>query len=45
MDVKLQEKPSALKREYQALQIMNFFSFLFSWVIFTLQDPNPEPQH
>ncbi len=42
---KLQEKPSALKREHPALQnmkILNFF--LFSWVIFALLDPDPSAQ-
>jgi hypothetical protein len=39
---KLQEKPSAFKREHSALQnmkILNFFLFL--WVIFALLDPDP----
>jgi hypothetical protein len=40
---KLQEKPSALKREHSALQNMKFHNFfLFLWVIFALLDPDPE---
>ncbi len=38
----LQEKPSALKGDHPALQnmkILNFFLFL--WVFFALQDPDP----
>jgi hypothetical protein len=43
---KLQEKPSALKRKQSAFQKMKFFNFfLFLWVIFTLLDPYPDPQH
>jgi hypothetical protein len=45
MTPKLQEKPSALKKEYPALQnvkILHFFLFL--WVIFSLLDPDPDPQ-
>jgi hypothetical protein len=49
---KLQEKPSALKREHPALQKMTFILFfLCLWVIFALLDPdpgiplNPDPQH
>ncbi len=41
---KLQEKPSALKREHPALQnmkILYFFQFL--WVIFAPLDPDPDP--
>ncbi len=39
---KLQEKPSALKREHPALKNMKFLKlFLFLWVIFALQDPDP----
>ncbi len=38
---KLQEKPSALKREHPALQKMKFIdSLLFSWVSFALLDPD-----
>jgi hypothetical protein len=49
---KLQEKPSALKREYPALQKMKFINFfLCLLVIFALLDPdtdswtplNPDP--
>ncbi len=41
---KLQEKPLPLKREHPALQTMIFFYFfLYLWVIFALQDPDPEP--
>jgi len=36
---KLQEKPSALKREHPAIQNMKFFL----WVIFALLDPEPDP--
>ncbi len=36
----LQENPSALKREYVALQKMKFNKFFsFLWVIFALLDP------
>ncbi len=43
---KLQEKPSALKREHPAFQKMKFNNcFLFFWVISALMDPDPEPQH
>ena len=40
---KLQEKPSAFRREHSALQdkFLNFFPFL--WVIFALLDPDPDP--
>jgi hypothetical protein len=41
---KLQEKPSALKREYPVLKnmkILDFFPFL--WVLFALLDPDPDP--
>jgi hypothetical protein len=39
---KLQEKPSALKREHPAIQNMKFLHFfLFLWVIFALLDPDP----
>jgi hypothetical protein len=39
---KLQEKPSALKREHLAVQKMNFINlFIFLWVIFALLDPDP----
>jgi hypothetical protein len=41
---KLQEKPSALKREHPALQNMKIlYFFLFLWVIFALLDPDPDP--
>jgi hypothetical protein len=43
---KLQEKPSALKREHPALQKMNFVNFfLCLWVIFALlnSDPHTDP--
>ena len=40
---KLQEKPSALKREHPALQKMKFMNFfLCLWVIFALLDPDCE---
>jgi hypothetical protein len=40
---KLQERPSALKREYQALQKLKFINFfLCLWVIFALLDPDPD---
>ncbi len=40
---KLHEKPSALKREYPALQKMKFINFFLSlWVIFTLPDPDAD---
>jgi hypothetical protein len=41
---KLQEKPSALKREHPVqknMKIQDFFLFL--WVIFVLLDPDPDP--
>jgi hypothetical protein len=39
---KLQEKPSALKREHPALQNMKIlYLFQFLWVIFALLDPDP----
>jgi hypothetical protein len=39
MTSKLQEKPSALKREHPALQNMKFLDFfIFLWVIFALLD-------
>ncbi len=42
---KLQEKPSAFKRDHPALQDMKFLNFfLFLWVIFALLDPDPDPQ-
>ncbi len=41
---KLQEKPSALKREHPALQKMKFINFfLCLWVIFALLDTDPDP--
>ena len=40
---KLQEKPSALKREHPELQKIKFINFLlFLWVIFALLDPDPQ---
>jgi hypothetical protein len=42
---KLQEQPSALKREHPVpknMKILNFF--LFVWVIFALLDPDPATQ-
>jgi hypothetical protein len=40
---KLQEKPSALKREHPALQKMKFINFfLCLCVIFALLDPDPD---
>jgi hypothetical protein len=45
MRPKLQEKPSALKREHPALQNMKIlYFFLFWWVIFALLDPDPANQ-
>jgi hypothetical protein len=42
---KLQEKPSALKREHPTLQKMKILSFyLFFGVIFALLDPDPDQQ-
>ncbi len=41
---KLQEKPSALKREHPALKKIKFIRFfLCLWVIFALLDPDPYP--
>jgi hypothetical protein len=41
---KLQEKPSALKKEHPALQNMKIlYFFLLLWVIFPLLDPDPDP--
>jgi hypothetical protein len=41
---KLQEKPSALKREHPAFQNMTIlYFFLFLCVIFALLDPDPDP--
>jgi hypothetical protein len=41
---KLQEKPSALKREHPALQKIKIVSFfLFFGLIFALLDPDPDP--
>jgi hypothetical protein len=37
---KLQEKPSALKREHPVLKNMKI---LFLWDIFALLDPDPDP--
>jgi hypothetical protein len=40
---KLQEKPSALKREHSVLKNMKILDFfLFLWVIFGLLDPDPD---
>jgi hypothetical protein len=42
---KLQEKPSALKREHPILKNMKILDFfLFLWVIFDFLDPDPDPQ-
>jgi hypothetical protein len=42
---KLQEKPTALKREHPALQNMKFLYFyLFLCVIFAILDPDPATQ-
>jgi hypothetical protein len=42
--LKLQEKPSALKREHPALQNMKIlYFFLFLRVVFALLDPDPDP--
>jgi hypothetical protein len=42
---KLQEKPSALKREHPALQNMKIlYFFIFLWVIFAHLDPDPTTQ-
>ncbi len=41
---KLQEKPSALKREHPVLKNMKLLDiFLFLWVNFALLDPDPDP--
>jgi hypothetical protein len=41
---KLQEKPSALKREHPVLKNMKILDFfLFLWVTFSLLDPDPDP--
>jgi hypothetical protein len=43
---KLQEKPSALKREHPALEKPKFFTFfLCLWVIFALLDPDTDPRN
>jgi hypothetical protein len=40
---KLQEKPSALKREHPVLKNMKILDiFPFLWVIFALLDPDPD---
>ncbi len=45
MTPKLQEKPSALKREHPVLKNMIILDFfLFLWVIFALLDPDPDPE-
>jgi hypothetical protein len=42
---KIQEKPSALKREHPVLKNMKILNiFLFLWVIFALLDPDPDLQ-
>jgi hypothetical protein len=42
---KLQEMPSALKREHPVLKNMKILDcFLFLWVIFALLDPDLDPQ-
>jgi hypothetical protein len=44
MTPKLQEKPSAIKREHPVLKNMKILDFfLFLWVIFALLDPDPDP--
>ncbi len=43
--IKLQEKPSALKREHSALQNMKFFTFSIFVVIFALFDPDSDPKN
>jgi hypothetical protein len=41
---KLQEKPSALKREHPVFKNMKILDFfLFLWVIFAFLDPDPDP--
>ncbi len=40
---KLQEKPSVLIIEHQALRNMFLNFFLVLWVIFALLDPDPDP--
>ncbi len=47
-DGKLQEKPSALKREHPTLKKLNFKLFSIFWLIVALLDPgirieNPDP--
>jgi hypothetical protein len=43
MKSKIQEKPSAFKKHYPALQNMKFLEFfLFLWVFFVITDPNTE---
>jgi hypothetical protein len=40
---KLQEKPSALKREHPVLKNIKFWTFfLFLGIIFALLDPDPQ---
>jgi hypothetical protein len=39
---KLQEKPSALKREHPALQNIEFLHF---FLLIALQNPGPDPHH
>jgi hypothetical protein len=42
---KLQEKPSALKREHPALQKMKFINFVLClWVTFALLVPDPDSE-
>ncbi len=33
------------KREYPALQKIKLTVLLFTWVIFALMDPDPDPRH
>ncbi len=49
---KLQEKPSALKREHPALKKMKFMNFFYacgsffpSWIRIRIANPDPDPQH
>jgi hypothetical protein len=43
--MRVQEKPSALKREHPALQnnLKILYFFLYLWVIFALLDPDTDP--
>jgi hypothetical protein len=41
---RLQENPSARKREHPAFQNMKFLYFiLFLWITYALLDPDPDP--